>query len=331
MSKITSIIDLDYVKYSAASVGEKRSIVVTHKPSGRDKEFSTRTEFYGRDKAKSGGWLGEVNSKRDSPFDVSEFSIVDVQTPEPVEHVLQIAKTQVENDLKKLAATDYKAFLGRGESFRVELSTLLKYKDNRKEMLRPLHMDAVTDYLQRKFKAEVVTDIEADDACVIAAYNQPSCVIQGLDKDYYGQGVKYFNVNRPEEGIQDCNQFGKLWLDDKGDVRGIGRMHLYWQMASNDTSDNYAANCFSEIKWAGKSAYKSLVEAQNDKEAWEKMKGIFQHLYPEKKTVMGWRNDPIDITWDYVLNEMFMMARMLRFEGDQLNAYNVMDKLGVTY
>lgn len=61
------------------------------------------------------------------------------------------------------------------------------------------------------------------------------------------------------------------------------------------------------------------------------MKGIFQHLYPEKKTILGWRNDPIDITWDYVLNEMFMMARMLRFEDEELNAYDVMDKLGVTY
>jgi len=331
VTKLTSIIDLDYVKYASASVGEKRSIIVTHKSSGREKEFNTRTEFYGRDKAKSGGWLGELNSKRDSPFSVDEFEIVDQQIAEPIDHVLQIAKTQVEGDLKRLGTKKYKAFLGKGDSFRVELSTLKKYKDNRKDMLRPLHMDAVTEYLERKFKAEVVTDIEADDRCVIEAYNNPNAVIQGLDKDYYGQPVKFFNVNRPDEGTQDCNQFGSLWLDDKGDVRGIGRMHLYWQMASNDTSDNYAANCFSDIKWAGKSAYKSLVEAKTDTEAWEKLKGIFQYLYPEEKTVLGWRNDPINLTWDYVLNEMFVMARMLRFEGENLNAYDVMDKLGVSY
>lgn len=331
MTKLTSIIDLDYVKYASASVGEKRSIIVTHKSSGREKEFNTRTEFYGRDKAKTGGWLGQLNSKRDSPFAVDEFEIVDQQIAEPIDHVLQIAKTQVEGDLKRLGTNKYKAFLGKGDSFRVELSTLKKYKDNRKDMLRPLHMDAVTEYLQRKFKAEIVTEIEADDRCVIEAYNNPNAVIQGLDKDYYGQPVKFFNVNRPDEGIQDCNQFGSLWLDDKGDVRGIGRMHLYWQMASNDTSDNYAANCFSDIKWAGKSAYKSLVEAKTDTEVWEKLKGIFQYLYPEEKTVLGWRNDPINLTWDYVLNEMFVMARMLRFEGENLNAYDVMDKLGVSY
>lgn len=329
MSKITSIIDLDYVKYSAASVGEKRTITVIHKASGREKEFNTRTEFYGRDKAKSGGWLGELNAKRTSPFAVDEFEIIDVQTPEPVEHVLQIAKTQVENDLKKLGTNKYKAFLGKGDSFRVELSTLLKYKDNRKDMLRPLHMDAVTEYLGRKFKAEIVEHLEVDDVCVIEAYGSPNAVIQGLDKDYYGQPVKYFNVNRPEEGIQDCNQFGKLWLDDKGDVRGIGRMHLYWQIASNDTSDNYAANCFSDIKWAGKSAYKALVECIDDTQAWLKLKEVFQHLYPEEKIVMGWRGDEFEIDWKYVLNEQFQMARMLRFDGDNIHVDEVLTKMGV--
>ena len=329
VTKLTSIIDLDYVKYASASVGEKRSIIVTHKSSGREKEFNTRTEFYGRDKSKSGGWLGELNSNRESPFAVDEFEIIDRQIAEPIDHVLQIAKTQVEGDLKRLGTNKYKAFLGKGDSFRVELSTLKKYKDNRKDMLRPLHMDAVTEYLEKKFKAEIVTDIEADDRCVIEAYNNPNAVIQGLDKDYYGQPVKFFNVNRPDEGIQDCNKFGKLWLDDKGDVRGVGRIHLYWQVAGNDTSDNYAANCFSDIKWAGKSAYKSLADCTTDTEAWNKLKEVFQHLYPEEKTVLGWRNDPINITWDYVLNECFMMARMLRFEGDEVSAYDVLQKMGI--
>ena len=331
MTKLTSIIDLDYVKYSAASVGEKRSIIVTHKSSGREKEFSTRTEFYGRDKIKSGGWLGELNAKRESPFSVDEFYIIDVQTPEPVDHVLQIAKTQVENDLKKLGTNKYKAFLGKGDSFRVELSTLLKYKDNRKDMLRPLHMDAVTEYLARKFKAEIIESFEVDDRCVQECYKQPNNIIQGLDKDYYSSPNKFFNVNRPEEGIIDCDQFGKLWLTDKGDVRGVGRLHLAWQIASNDTSDNYAANCFSDIKWAGKSAYKALVGCTTDTEAWNKLKEVFQYLYPEEKTVIGWRNEPINISWHYVLNEMFLMARMKRFVGDECTAYDVMDKMGVSY
>ena len=331
MTDIKAIIDLDFVKYSSASVGEKRSIIVTHKSSGREKEFSTRSEFWGRDRAHTGGWLAELNESRTSPFSVDEFDIRDVQTPEPVDHVLQIAKTQVEGALKSLGTKKYKAFLGKGESFRVELSTLLKYKDNRKDMLRPLHMDAVTDYLERKFNAEIVTGIENDDRCVMEAYGQKNHVVLALDKDFYSSPNRFYNVNRPNEGIVNCDQFGKLYLDEKKEVRGIGRMHLYWQIASNDSSDNYAANCFSDKRWAAKSAYKSLVNCESDQEAWYKLKEIFTMLYPEEKTVIGWRNEPIGITWHYVLNECFQMARMLRFEGDEVSAYDVMDKMGISY
>ena len=108
-------------------------------------------------------------------------------------------------------------------------------------------------------------------------------------------------------------------------------MFFYYQVASQDDTDNYKANCFSDIKWGDKSAYKALVECKTDKEAWDKLKEVFLLLYPQEKTVLGWRNDPISITWDYVLNEMFMMARMLKVEGENINAYDVMDKLGVSY
>ena len=62
-----------------------------------------------------------------------------------------------------------------------------------------------------------------------------------------------------------------------------------------------------------------------------KLKEVFTLLYPEEKTVIGWRNEPINISWHYVLNEMFLMARMKRFVGDDCTAYDVMDKMGVSY
>lgn len=324
------VLDLDLYKYHASAAGETRSVLVTHRASGREKEYKTRTEFYGDWRKKDGGALAIINEGRTSPFTWDEFSYNDIQRPEPIENVLHTAKLMVEKDLAASGAKSYKAYLGEGESFRVELSTLLKYKD-REHLLKPLALGKVTEYLQRKFKAEVVTGIECDDAVVMECYKKPKSFAIIEDKDFWGTPINVWDRNQQHRGIVNCNKFGHLFLDDKGKVRGEGRMFFYYQISSQDDTDNYKANCLSDINWGDKSAYKSLVEAQNDKEAWEKMKGIFQHLYPEKKTVLGWRNDPIDITWDYVLNEMFMMARMLRFECDQLNAYNVMDKLGVTY
>ena len=135
--------------------------------------------------------------------------------------------------------------------------------------------------------------------------------------------------NQQERGIVNCNKFGHLFLDSKGKVRGEGRIHLYFQMASEDDTDNYKANCFSDVKWGAKSAYKALVDCTSDKEAWQVLVETFKKLYPEPKVVKGWRGDEFEIDWKYVLNEQFQMARMLRFDGDNIHVDEVLTKMGV--
>jgi len=324
---LTAILDLDWVKYTAASIGEKRTIKVVHNQSGDEYEFKTRTEFYGRKKSRDEGWLSEYNAGRDFKRLWDEFTITDIQTPEPLENVLQVAKTMVESALAKLGTTKYKGFVGQGDSFRVERSTLLKYKDNRTELIKPLYLQDVSEYLAKKYDAEIVTGIENDDRVVIECYKQPKNVVVGVDKDFYGSPVNFFNVNRESEGIVNGNCFGKLWKDSKGDVRGIGRQWLLFQTCCNDKSDNYAANCFSHLKWADISAYNALCDATNDKEAWLAMEQVFKKLYPEPKKIIGWKGNSILIDWEYVMNECFDMARMLRWEGDVVVASDVLNKL----
>ena len=41
----TAVVDLDAIKYSAASAGERRSVLVTHKTTGKSIEVDNRTEF----------------------------------------------------------------------------------------------------------------------------------------------------------------------------------------------------------------------------------------------------------------------------------------------
>lgn len=331
MSKYTVVVDADFIRYAASGVGETRSINVIHKPSGREKEFSNRTEFHGRGKKKDGGWLGEINKSRTSPFLLDEFEIVDVQTPEPIENVLHTAKSMFEGCLKALDTAKYIGFLGKGDSFRVEKSTLLKYKGQRAALLKPLYLDDVTQYLYNKFKLEFVEGIESDDACIIEAHKKSDHVVVAVDKDMLGCPVLLFNPNHPELGVQNCNQFGKLWRDDKGKVRGVGRMFLYFQMCSSDSSDNYKASCFSDLKWADVSAYNALKDATNDKEALQIVVDVFKKLYPEPKVVTGWRGNDIEIDWLYVASEMFTMARMLKFKDEKLELVDVFDKLGVEY
>lgn len=313
-----AIVDVDFIKYAVAGAGEKRDILVTHKTTGNTKVFKNRTEFYGRGKKKDGGWLGERNAGRTSPFTLDEFEIIDRQHPDPVENVLHSAKMMFQRCVASTGASTYKGYIGKGDSFRVARSTILKYKGNREEMLRPVHMAAVEEYLLNRFNIEVVTELEADDQCVIDCYGNDNILV-GVDKDYYGCPVKFLNIDRPDEGVIDCDQFGKLYIDAKGKVRGYGRMFFYFQVANGDSSDHYCANSASPVPWADKSAYNALKDATTDLEAWRAIVDVYKKLYPEPNTVVGWRGEEITVDWLYALSENFDMARMLRWEGDKLD------------
>lgn len=327
MSEI-AILDLDMFLHHAANAAEKKTIIVKHKVTGWEKAFANRTEFYGHWKKKEGGWLAKLNSQREEDRKVKpeSFDIIDVQTPEPLEHALQIAKTMVNNALAACGAKSYKAFMGKGKSFRVERSTLLEYKGNRENNLTPVHKMEVADYLESKFKAEIVSGIESDDACTMAAYKEPNKFVVCEDKDFWSQPNKVFNVNSPERGIVDCDKWGSLWRDSKGKVRGEGRIHLLWQTASQDDIDNFKAHCFSDQDWGVVTAYEWLKDCKDDKEGFLKLKEIFDHLYPEPKEVIGWRGDKLTIDANYVMDEMFDMARMLRYLGDKVICSEVVAK-----
>jgi hypothetical protein len=317
-----AIIDLDYVKYTCAAVGEKRTIVVTHKASGNTKEFANRTAFYGRDK--KSGWLGERNASRTSPFSIDEFEIEDVQTPEPVENALYTAKNTIERAIALSGCKSYVGYLGQGDSFRREQSTILEYKGNRKELIKPIHLDALTEYLIGRWKAKVVTGLEADDWCVIDCHDTDNILV-GVDKDYFGCNVHYLNMN--ENKIINCKTFGQLRLNDKKKVKGFGRQFFYFQVASGDSIDNYKANSGCETKWGEKSAYDMLAGATNDGEAIQALVNVYKTLYPKPTEVEGWRKNIITVDWMYMLTENWNMARMFTSPNDKF--YDQQDMLNL--
>lgn len=321
--------DLDSAKYAVASVGENRTVLITHKPSVRTISVPNRSTFYGHWKKKEGGMLAEINKGRTSPFLWDEFEYEDVQEAQPIENVLHTAKMMVEKAVAESKADKVFFYIGKGDSFRVEYSTLLKYKGNREDMLRPLLLDDVVEYLIKKYKPEIVTHYEVDDVVTMNTWNKPDHFIIGGDKDFYGAGTRFLNLNKPEEGIVDCTGFGSLWLDDKGKVRGTGRLFKLWQVCSQDDSDGYSANCMSKIKWGEKKAFNALHECKNDKEAFKAAARVFQHLYPEPIECEGWRGDKILIDWVYVFNECFNLAHLHRWKDDFVDVREVLDNMGI--
>lgn len=327
---ITGLLDLDAIKYICASVGQKTSIRAIQKTTGDEFLFKTRTEMYGRSKTKIGGWLETYNKEKDLDLVPYDFTIEDIVVPEPLPAVLHTVKTTVERIVYESKVDNWKGFLGEGDSFRVELSTLKKYKGERPDT-KPFHFENVVEYLKTKYNPEITTHYETDDKLIMLANKKKDIVIMGNDKDYKTHDVNFYDINKPDDGIIDCSGLGELWLDVKGNVRGKGRLFKYFQIISEDAVDNYKANCFSDIAWGEKSAYKVLKDCINDGQAFEVMLETFQHLYSEPKKVIGWRQEEIEIDAMYVFQEMMNMAHLHRWENDFVNVKDCLDRFGINY
>ena len=333
----TAVWDFDYIRYAVGFASEKRNILVVNKQSGDESVYPSRTAFYGRGKAKDGGVLAEINKTRDTPLLPDDFEIFDQQVAEPIEFCLHSAKQKIESVNKILGVKNMIGYHGVGASFRLEASTVLGYKMNRENTLKPIHLEEITEYLVKKYKSIPCTHLEADDWCIISSINDKSAVVVTHDKDVRGCAVYSFNPTKQDLGIQDGRCFGSLWLEEKVNskgtvektVRGIGRMLLYWQISALDRVDNYAANAASPMKWGEISAYNALKDCQNDKEALQAVVNVYKTLYPQPYTVQGWRGDVLSVGWKYMLSENWTMARMLRTPDEKLTAEEVFTKFGL--
>ena len=82
MSKRILILDGESIAYKCAAANEKRSILVTHKPSGKQQEFKHRTEF-------------KAVMKQKNKEITADYEVEDVQTPAALEDCLRTIKQHI--------------------------------------------------------------------------------------------------------------------------------------------------------------------------------------------------------------------------------------------
>lgn len=357
--------DIDFLIFDSVSVAEERFIIATHIPTGRKFEFETRTKLWGHWKKREGGWIKEENDKLGNEFyKPDDFEVKDGQRPrpfkikgideftgepdeskdyfiQPFDGAKKILEDKIKDVCKTLKTDEYYGFTGRGNVFRHDLSTLLYYKD-RDEAVRPLLLDKMKDYVVDRHSIQLVEGLEADDHVNMAVFkgyqdwvaggmkDEDKVIGVAIDKDSKQCPGWWFNPNKDKEPRL-IQGFGSLWLTEKDEVDGAGRLWLYYQFFG-DAADNYKANCFSDVKWGDKASYNALKDCKDDKEAWTALVESFKKLYPKPITVKGWRGDDIKIDWLYVLQEMASMAYMLRSVDDKsINVKNLLEKMKIKY
>lgn len=316
------ILDADFLCYTVACVFQDTYILATHPSLPEPVKLPNRTALWGKAPKREGGFIAEYNELNFASLKPEEFSYTEHQEPLCINAAKKSIDTRIQGLLEETGATSYKGFVGRGEVFRVELSTLLKYKDNRSGTQRPLHLSALKQYMVDEHNCEWTELVESDDAVSVAGTAAANAwkkskkdsdkgIMVFADKDLLQVEGWQYHVGQHTSPTLNTG-FGSIWRDAKGKVRGIGRLHLYWQIMSSDNSDNFAAACFSDSKWGDVKAYDLLMDCEDDKAALTALVKGFKALYPEPKTVVGWRGEPIEIDAIYVLQEMWNMAKMLR-------------------
>jgi hypothetical protein len=319
--EVIAVIDGDVVAFRVAAACEKRSVLVTNKASNQQQSFNNRTEFL--------NLLKGVLLKED----VSEYyDIVDVQTPEELPHCLNTIKQSIAGIMARVGATKKEIYISGEGNFRDALPLPKKYKGGRADTLKPVLLEAAREYLVKHQGAIPVNSREADDACAQRAFegfkSKQKIVQITNDKDSLGCDGWVFNPDNMEEPML-VHGLGKLWIDDKGKVRGYGRKWKYTQWLYGDPVDFYSPQDICGLRYGEKSAYKDLVDLETDLECLQKVHDRYKEWYPEPVTYTCWEGK--EHTKDYleIAQMYFDCVHMLRFPDERLKITDIFDKVGV--
>ena len=116
---------------------------------------------------------------------------------------------------------DYHVFLTGKGNFRNDIAVTAPYKGNRKEKEKPVHLEAIRQYLVENWNATISEDQEADDDIAIAA--DTDSIIVSLDKDFKQVPCRHYNFNKQE-------------LIEVTEAEGL--LFFYQQIIMGDRADN---------------------------------------------------------------------------------------------
>lgn len=321
MSKVIALIDLDTPVYKAAAAVEERGIIVTHSPTGIQKNFGTRTEF-------------KELLKNKKKFDkLEEYEIEDTQEAEPVEHAYHILNNHIKFILDSFWCDEAIYMMSGRTNFRNDLPLPTKYKSNR-TAIKPLLLKQVQTFAWKKYNAVVTQFEEPDDMQVWMGYEVlkrgdiPVMVATDKDSKAYS-GLSLFNPDKPDQGVQVIPDLGSIWEDEKGKVRALGMKQYGLQQIIGDRIDGFSPTELCKVKFGEKSALKLLEPCKTEKEVLEVVVSKYREWYPEPFKYTAWNGKKVKSDWKHMLNLYHCCCRMKETKDDPLIAYDFYKRYGV--
>jgi hypothetical protein len=320
--KVIVIYDADILSYRAAAAIETRSIKVLHNTSGRVKTFKHRTEFKDFLKQKSYEYVP------------SEYTITDMQDAEDISHALQIMKNQILTINELLEADKHLLFISGKDNFRDSLPLPTKYKSNRRDLIRPIHLATCKDYLVNAQNAVVINGSEPDDRVIQVGYSHLEkgykVIIASSDKDafaYSGLYIYNHTVDKPE--VKLIPELGYLKPDSKGKVRGMGFLWFCLQFLVGDSTDCFNPTELCKKKYGEKSAYKLLKDCTTEREALILCLHQYKEWYPSSITFNDWSGKEQTMDYIEIMDMYFKCCRMLTSLDDKLSVVDFYNKYDI--
>lgn len=350
----TCYVDFDTVLFRSAKMLQEDYIVVTNK-RGKKKEFKNVTSFYGRGKARDGGWIGEQNKERAEKglplISASDYTIETAarvkECPEPNMTIIEYGLSQIDykvGDIKKASkARDY--VLGIGgllPNFRYDAAHIIPYKGERKA--KPILFLELRDAFIQKYKNKVLIakdGLEMDDEISIKGWESykhflktgvHKYVIAFVDKDLRMTPCPSFNYDKVEEGISsptimECARAfaAQILSGDLSTDNILGLPNL-----NPEFCEKYG---LAKPRGVGKATALQILEGcETVKEMYERVVEAYRTFYGEDEfEFTSHRGETSKRTWLDMLKENAILLYMLR-DYSEAGCYDItvtLKRLGV--
>jgi hypothetical protein len=340
--EVIGILDADSIAYKAAAANEVKSIKSKHIQKGVIEEWKNRTEFK------------KYLAGTDHTIDM--YEITDHAEPKHLSYAQSTVTSMIQKAQNEMRANRLEIYISGKDNFRdfillpqeyvqqnATYSTIGgRYKSNRDGTARPHLLDALRKWMISDLGAVVVNGMEVDDMSSIRAYDGAKggqkIIQHTTDKDAGQCHGWLYNPDKDKEP-RFITGLGSIYQDDKGKVRGSGRMFLYYQILAGDKVDGYRPVDILDIKtqkaggkkvqYGDVAALNTLKGCTTDKECWQAIYNQYKTWYAEPVTYIayndiGYTKDAIEIMQLYV-----DCAFMKRWPDDRIIVKDVLTRLGI--
>ena len=139
---------------------------------------------------------------------------------------------------------------GKG-NFRFDIAKTARYKGNRKDSAKPVHLPAIRDHMCNRYDAIISSEEEADDLIAIEATNYgKNALVASIDKDMLQIPCFHYNLSKRRFSVV-------------GESQGL--KFFYTQILTGDTADNI----IGLYKCGPVKAKKLLLDCHSEIELWD--------------------------------------------------------------